>query len=91
MSHRTRIISSPRGGTKLRVPGRALCDSWRTVICQPSPAAWSTPVNIPAILECAMSKNKGGREVRKPKQAKKPKAVEAQTLMSKVNDPKKAK
>ncbi len=38
-----------------------------------------------------MPKNKGGREVRKPKQTKKPKAAEASTLMAKVNDPKKAK
>jgi hypothetical protein len=38
-----------------------------------------------------MPKNKGGREVRKPKQAKKPKAAEASTLMTKVNDPKKTK
>ena len=36
-------------------------------------------------------KNKGGREVRKPKQAKKPKATETPTLMAKVNGPKKAK
>jgi hypothetical protein len=36
-----------------------------------------------------MSKNKGGREVRKPKQAKKPKAIETPTLLTKSVSPKK--
>jgi hypothetical protein len=43
------------------------------------------------MLESAMSKNKGGREVRKPKQAKKPKVAEAPTLTARVNGPKKDK
>ncbi len=36
-------------------------------------------------------KNKGGREVRKPKQEKKPKASEASTLGVKVADPRRGK
>jgi hypothetical protein len=36
-------------------------------------------------------KNKGGREVRKPKQPKKPKVVEATTLLAKAVSPKKPK
>ncbi len=64
---------------------------WRSVVRKPNPRPWSTPGIISAIQECEMPKNKGGREVRKPKQAKKPKAAEAPTLMAKVNGPKKAK
>ncbi len=37
-----------------------------------------------------MSKNKGGREVRKPKQDKKPKAAEAATFIRKSEPVKKA-
>jgi hypothetical protein len=38
------------------------------------------------MLECAMSgKSKGGREVRKPKQAKTPKVTEPVTLLTKGN------
>jgi hypothetical protein len=36
-----------------------------------------------------MSKNKGGREVRKPKQEKKPKATEAQSFIRKAEPAKK--
>lgn len=36
-------------------------------------------------------KNKGGREVRKPKQAKKPKAAEVTSLVTKAASPKKPK
>ncbi len=36
-----------------------------------------------------MSKNKGGREVRKPKQAKKPKTDAPVSLMTKAAGPKK--
>jgi hypothetical protein len=32
-----------------------------------------------------MAKNKGGREIRKPKQAKKPKATEAQSTTQKIS------
>ena len=36
-------------------------------------------------------KNKGGREIRKPKQAKKPKVSEVTTLGVKVADPRRGK
>ena len=38
-----------------------------------------------------MVKNKGGREARKPKQAKKPASAEANTFLAKPVTPKKAK
>jgi hypothetical protein len=38
-----------------------------------------------------MAKNKGGREVRKPKQEKKPSSAEANTFLAKPASPKKAK
>jgi len=38
-----------------------------------------------------MAKNKGGREVRKPKQAKKSASAEANTFLAKPVSPKKAK
>jgi hypothetical protein len=34
-----------------------------------------------------MAKNKGGREIRKPKQPKKPKATESQPLGLKISGP----
>jgi hypothetical protein len=37
------------------------------------------------------SKNKGGREIRKPKQDKKPKLAELTTLVSKAEGPNKVK
>ena len=47
-------------------------------------AAWSTTGSIPASWEL-MPKNKGGREIRKPKQPKKPKVVKADPTALKIN------
>jgi hypothetical protein len=54
--------------------------------------AWSTPGIIPATLEHAMSgKNKGGREAKKPKQAKAAKITDSTGLITKVEPTKRPK
>lgn len=50
-----------------------------------NPAAWSPRLPIPASEECSVSsKNKGGREIRKPKQPAKPKPAKEGTELSRI-------